>query len=366
MQALSNLTSRSTRCLMDGIASNALRRNHTHSYMTSTAGLGSFAAIQTPFSKYQRFTYTPSSRPFYATLAAHPFSNSSASSSSNTPPVNELLAQVKEVEQRQKCRGVVDTILLDPRVRLPFDEYMEICRKQKLNEDESKKLSEALHTAGIIWCFNNYFEERKPLIIKTNEVCKAFLRTLDLDGTIRTEFVQEKRDQLKRYVLEIKPLEEQHEEIELKARKYVRNCWRGFFSYVVAHCMLVPYLTFWKYSWDIMEPVTYMFNLWTLFMGTWFYMNSSAEFSNEGISSALLRMRKEKLYKKYNFDVQRYTFLQEKIAEIEDDLFNPEWEMLKSVHPRIPDPIKHIHLTPSELLQYYETEEMQQNMKENL
>merc|ERR1712154_471968 len=128
-------------------------------------------------------------------------------------------------------------------------------------------------------------------------------------------------------------------EIELRARKYVRTCWRGFFVYVCGHCMLVPYLTFWKYSWDIMEPVTYMFNLWTLFMGTWFYMNSSSEFSNEGISGALLKMKKEK------------------IAEIEDDLFNPEWEMLKTVHPQIPDYIKHIHLTPAELIKKYEDEQ---------
>lgn len=270
------------------------------------------------------------------------------------------MEQIKSIEERQKCRGVVDAILLDPRVKLPHNEYMDICSKQGLNTEEAKKLSEALHTTGIIWCFNNYFEDKKPIIIKTNEVCKAFLRSLDLDGTIRTEFIKEKQDQLKKFVLEIKPLEEQHEEIELKARKYVRNCWRVFFGYVCGHCLLVPYLTFWKYSWDIMEPVTYMFNLWTLFMATWFYMNANAEFSNDGISAALLRMRKEKLYKKYNFDVSRYTFLQEKIAEIEDDLFNPEWELLKSVHPQIPDYIKHIHLTPAELLKNMTEQEMNQ------
>merc|ERR1719410_3083248 len=237
---------------------------------------------------------------------------------------------------------------------------MKLCDVNHLNEEQAKKLSEALHTTGIIWHFKGYFEEKKPLIIKTNEVCKAFLRSMDLDGSIKSEFVKDKQEQLKRYVLEIKPLEEQHEEIELRARKYVRTCWRGFFVYVCGHCMLVPYLTFWKYSWDIMEPVTYMFNLWTLFMGTWFYMNSSSEFSNEGISGALLKMKKEKLYKKYNFDIQRYILLQEKIAEIEDDLFNPEWEMLKTVHPHIPDYIKHIHLTPAELITKYETEEMKE------
>ena len=274
--------------------------------------------------------------------------------------------EIESIEERQKCRSVVDAILLDPRVKLPHDEYIKVCEKAKLNNEQAKKLSEALHTTGIIWYFDNYFEEKKPMIIKTNEVCKAFLRSLDLDGIIRTEFVEEKKEQLRKYVLEIKPLEEQHEEIELKARKHVRNMWRGFFGYVVIHCLAVPWLTFWKYSWDIMEPVTYMFNLWGLFMATWFFMRTSAEFTNFGISEALLRMKKEKLYKKYNFDTVRYKFLQDKIAEIEDDLFNPEWEMLKSVHPNIPDYVKHIHLTPAELLDKYEREEMLQQKQHDL
>jgi len=263
-----------------------------------------------------------------------------------------------DIEERQKCRSVVDAILLDPRAKLPHDEYLALCKENKLDEDQAKKLSEALHTTGIAWCFNQYFEEKKPFIIKTDEVCKAFLRSLDLEGTIRTQFVNERKEMLKRYLLEIKPLEEQHDEIELRSRIYLRNVWRIGFAYVSVHCVVVPYFTFWKYSWDIMEPVTYMFNLWTLFMGTWFYMQSNAEFTNEGISNAILRMRKEALYKKTNFDIGRYTFLQEKIAEIEDDLFNPEWQMLKSVHPQLPDYIKNIHLTPSELLKQYETEEM--------
>lgn len=284
--------------------------------------------------------------------------SSSSASGPSEPPVDEVLGQIMDIEERQKCRSVVDAILLDPRTKLPHDEYLALCAENKLDAEGAKSLAEALHTTGIAWCFNQYFEEKKPFIIKTNEVCRAFLRSLDLEGTIRTEFVNERKEMLKRYLLEIKPLEEQHEEIELKSRRYLRNFWRTLFGYVSVHCVVVPYFTFWKYSWDIMEPVTYMFNLWGFFMGTWFYLQSSAEFTNEGISNAILRMRKEKLYKKHNFDIGRYTFLQEQIAAIEDDLFNPEWQMLKAVHPALPDYIKHIHLTPLELLQHCESEEM--------
>eukprot|EP01083_Nonionella_stella_P046866 125493_1 len=305
-------------------------------------------SFQRHFSKYQRYTYH--SKYFCSSTTAH------ATVSPSQYSTSDLLHHINSIEERQQCRSVVDSLLLDPRTKMPYGEYIALCNKNGLDESQAKQLSEAMHTTGLIWYFNQYFEEKKPLIIKTNEVCKAFLRSLDLDGTMRVEFVREKEEELKRYVLEIKPLEEQHEEIELKARKYVRACWRVFFGYVIGHCLVIPYLTFWKYSWDIMEPVTYMFNLWGLFMGTWFYINANCEFSNEGISSAIIRMRKERLYAKYNFDVQRYVYLQEKIAEIEDDLFNPEWEMLKQVHPQIPDYIKHVHLTPNDLLKTYHAE----------
>ena len=35
------------------------------------------------------------------------------------------------------------------------------------------------------------------MIIKTNEVCKAFLRSLDLDGIIRREFVEGSRPDMR-------------------------------------------------------------------------------------------------------------------------------------------------------------------------
>ena len=141
--------------------------------------------------------------------------------------------------------------------------------------------------------------------------------------------------------------------MELKARIWVRRCWWAFFGYVVVHCMAIPYLTFWAYSWDIMEPVTYMFNLWGLFLATWFYLRSDLDFSNEGITEALLRIKRNKLYKQYNFDIELYESLRDKIADIEDDLLNPEWSLLKDVHPKIPDILSQIHLKPNELIDKY-------------
>ena len=156
-----------------------------------------------------------------------------------------------------------------------------------------------------------------------------------------------------KYRLEIAPYEVQYSVIREKAERYSRRCFQVFFGYVVSHCMLVPWLTFWYLSWDIMEPVTYMFNLWTLFMGMWFYNRTGGDWTYDAIKEAIMRLRHEKYYKQMNFDIETYERLKEEIAEIEDDLLNPEWQMLKSVHPGLPDPVKTVHLTPQQLLEKY-------------
>ena len=58
-------------------------------------------------------------------------------------------------------------------------------------------------------------------------------------------------------------------------------------------------------------------------------------------------------YQKYNFDIDLYESLRDNIAEIEDDLLNPEWSILKEVQPQIPDILKQIHLKPNELIEKY-------------
>ncbi len=70
-----------------------------------------------------------------------------------------------------------------------------------------------------------------------------------------------------------------------------------------------------------------------------------------------MRRRREKLFSKLKFDVELYESLRDQIADIEDDLLNPEWQALKNVHPALPDTVKQLHLSPLALLEKYRKED---------
>jgi hypothetical protein len=272
---------------------------------------------------------------------------------------DETLAFVADLDKRRRAKAVWDSVTIDPRVRMPFDEFIALCATHSIERKDAIDLAENLTRTGLVW----YFKESVPLIIKPDQVARQFLRSVDLDSAVNREWLNTKHTELIALLEEIEPLQKQYDEIQAKAERYATNVWRAGFTYVTAHCMIVPYLTFWRLSWDIMEPVTYMFNLWTLFFGIWFYRKTHFEFTYESINDAVLRLRKELYFTRAKFDIERYETLREKIAECEDDLMNPEWEALKAVHPGVPDAVRMVHLSPLELLEKHRAGEILYNTR---
>merc|ERR1719356_1788703 len=74
------------------------------------------------FSKYQQFTHSNKLfawSSYASTSTSTPKSDPPTSESPDSPQssvaVNEVLGQIMDIEERQKCRSVVNAILLDPR-----------------------------------------------------------------------------------------------------------------------------------------------------------------------------------------------------------------------------------------------------------
>ena len=63
--------------------------------------------------------------------------------------------------------------------------------------------------------------------------------------------------ELEKLQLELKPLEELKTEIESRSAKRTTAVVWGGLAYMALQFGLLARLTWWEYSWDIMEPVTY-------------------------------------------------------------------------------------------------------------
>lgn len=79
-------------------------------------------------------------------------------------------------------------------------------------------------------------------------------------------------------------------------------------------------LTWWEYSWDIMEPVTYFVTYGTAMAGYAYYCVTKQEYILEDVRDRQYLIAMHKKAKKQGLDLLQYNSLRRQIVEIEEDL----------------------------------------------
>lgn len=111
---------------------------------------------------------------------------------------------------------------------------------------------------------------------------------------------------------ELRKLQEKKEEIDVQAHKQVRRIlWCGL-GFSVLQVSLFFRLTFWEFSWDVMEPITFFVTATSLVIGYAYFLFTSRDPTYRDLMKRLFLSRQRKLFKKHQFDVERFKELQRK------------------------------------------------------
>ncbi|KAL3616259.1 hypothetical protein CASFOL_039649 [Castilleja foliolosa] len=111
---------------------------------------------------------------------------------------------------------------------------------------------------------------------------------------------------------ELRNLQEKKNEIDMLAHKQVRRIlWTGL-GLAVVQVGLFFRLTFWEFSWDVMEPIAFFTTTTGIVIGYAYFLITSRDPSYQDLLKRLFLSRQRKLIKKYNFDIQRFVELQKK------------------------------------------------------
>ena len=111
---------------------------------------------------------------------------------------------------------------------------------------------------------------------------------------------------------ELKNLQEKKEEIDMLAHKQVRRIlWTGL-GLAVVQVGLFFRLTFWEFSWDVMEPIAFFTTATGIVIGYAYFLFTSRDPTYQDLMKRLYLSRQRKLIKKTNFDVDRFMELQKK------------------------------------------------------
>ena len=159
---------------------------------------------------------------------------------------------------------------------------------------EAEVLARAMDDSGVVLLFRDkaYLHPEKVVDL----VRRAVPLALAPDNDTRKE--------------EFKQLQEKKEEIDKLAHKQVRRVlWTGlgFFMFQVG---IFFRLTFWEFSWDVMEPIAFFTTTSGLLVGYAYFVITSRDPTYQDFMERMFESRRRKLCVKHGFNMEKYLELQ--------------------------------------------------------
>ena len=109
---------------------------------------------------------------------------------------------------------------------------------------------------------------------------------------------------------EFEQLQAKKEEIDKLAHKQVRRIlWSGL-GFFMCQVGLLFRLTFWEFSWDVMEPIAFFTTASGLLVGYAYFLITSRDPTYRDFMESLFLSRQKKLCAAQKFDMERYLELQ--------------------------------------------------------
>ncbi|ORZ31345.1 hypothetical protein BCR44DRAFT_1502850 [Catenaria anguillulae PL171] len=98
-----------------------------------------------------------------------------------------------------------------------------------------------------------------------------------------------------------------------------RLVWGGL-AFLCAQWGLMARLTFWEYSWDVMEPISYFLTFGTGIFAYMFYVVTRREYSYEIQTGLHIELQQRKRYAKKGLDINEYRRLFEEIKDVKQTI----------------------------------------------
>lgn len=115
----------------------------------------------------------------------------------------------------------------------------------------------------------------------------------------------------------LSPLDSLKATCDTKARNHSsRLVWAGLAG-LAGQWIILTRATWWEYSWDVVEPITWFVNAGNSVLAYMFFVVYRRDFTCEALSTVTVNSRQAGIYEKVGFDVKQYDKLREEVREID-------------------------------------------------
>ncbi|KAJ9167415.1 hypothetical protein P3X46_022069 [Hevea brasiliensis] len=211
---------------------------------------------------------------------------------------NITCAEVKRLMRLVNVEALKMKLGMEEKEVISYSELLQVCKSMGIarSQDEAIEFARAFDDAGVVLLF------RDKVYLHPDKVVELVKRAMPLALTHEDDPVR----------IELKTLQERKEEIDILAHKQVRRIlWCGL-GLGLLQVGLFFRLTFWEFSWDVMEPIGFFVTTTGIIIGYAYFLFTSRDPTYQDLMKRLFLSRQRKLFKKQKFDVERFKELQKK------------------------------------------------------
>ncbi|KAJ6421818.1 hypothetical protein OIU84_026855 [Salix udensis] len=282
--------STSSRCATRAIASSA--------FSFYDSGRGGTAVAAAPFCcKITSFCFSSMTDADADANDSSPSSNNSNNDSNKNIVIT--CAEAKRMMRLVNVEALKMKLSMETKEIIPYSDLLEACQSMGIarSYDEAVTFAGVLDDAGVVLLFGD------KVYLHPDKVVYLIKRALPLALTPEDNPARE----------ELKILQEKKEEIDVLAHKQVRRILYSGLCLAFIQVGLFFRLTFWEFSWDVMEPVAFFGTAGSVVIGYAYFLITARDPTYQDLMKRLFLSRQRKLFKKLNFDVERFKELQLKL-----------------------------------------------------
>ncbi|ESQ29679.1 hypothetical protein EUTSA_v10023609mg [Eutrema salsugineum] len=204
----------------------------------------------------------------------------------------KLMRLVNVDEMKKKLVGMADKDIVSYNTLVEASQDLGIARSL----EEAHAFARVLDDAGVILIF------RDKVYLHPDKVVDLIRKAVPLGLNTEDDPIRDEFDKLRCM----------KEEIDVLAHKQVRKIlWCGL-GYSVVQIGLFFRLTFWEFSWDVMEPITFFTTATGIIVGYAYFLFTSRDPTYQDFMKRLFLSRQRKLLKSRKFDAERFKELERK------------------------------------------------------
>ncbi|KAJ9529903.1 hypothetical protein QJQ45_022289, partial [Haematococcus lacustris] len=206
---------------------------------------------------------------------------------------HEVLLQTHVQKLRQELQ-----LESEHKLQIPYSQFVNLAKHSGAAQtsDDCERLCQALHMSGVVLRCNN------TVYLRVQEVC-------DLVSQLLPGGRGETQEKLAQVDAELAELDAVHAEVERRSHWLADGLLAAGFVVLVVQFFSFIWLTWWELSWDVMEPIAYIIQLFYQLVAFSYFMFMRHNFDLGPIRDFWAKRYKTKRIKQLNFDADRYALL---------------------------------------------------------